>query len=188
MKVKFILFILILILSSCEKNETQEFDFEYTELNDIKLKFSKSSYFILTADEISGRAKELELSRSKEKGEIISYSSRNNLSFYVYGNKRIVNKSDYLSEIYYTEEGSSIIILPRLIVFLKNSHQIDNIITDYKDLLTSEEQINNQKYIFKCNVSKSEEMIQIVNTTSNKNGVDWCEPDMLMDLKTFDQY
>ena len=181
----FLLIFFLIAVLSCEKNESKEIVFQFTELNGTQLKFDRSSYFILTVDEVAYMAKEKELSQAKEKGEIKSFSPMTRLSFYVYGNKRIINSSDYFSEIYYVEETSFIIILPQLTVFLKENQQIDDIIADYKNVLTLVEQSNNQKHVFKCNIATSEEMITMVNALSKKNGVEWCEPNKLSSFRTF---
>lgn len=185
MKIKFVLLLSFLtLILGCEKNEQLESDFEFTELNGLQLKFEKSSYFILTANEISNKEKEIELLKAKGRKEIISFYPMHELSFFVHG-KRIVNDSDYISEIYYTKDTSFIIILPRLIVFLKDNQNIENIISDFKSILTLEEQSKNQKYIFKCDVASSYEMITMVNAISKKSGVEWCEPDQLSSYQTF---
>lgn len=185
MKIKFILLLLFLtLILGCDKNGQLEPDFEYTELSGVDLKFDKSSYFILTTDEISNKAKETELLNAKNRKEIISFYPMYEFAFFVNG-KRIVNDSDYISEIYYTKDTSFIIILPRLIVSLKDNQNIENIISDFKAILTLEEQSKNQKYIFKCDVNSSNEMIVMVNAISKKSGVEWCEPDQLSSYQTF---
>lgn len=88
----------------------------------------------------------------------------------------------YISNIYHTKNNSTIVVLPRIVVYLKPSTTIDNILNNIKDLEV--ESKGGQQYILKCNVKTSSEVMNIIKILDNMSEVDWCEPEMFMNFKT----
>lgn len=179
-----LLILFFVVMLSCEKSEKEEDIFQFTELNGEQLKFNNLSYFILMHDAASVKLREKELSLAVQSGEIISFNPIYQNAFLVFGKKRITNPADYFSHIYYNHNNETMIVLPKIIIFLKENQQIENVVNDYTNKLTLKEQDGNRKYIFNCNVNSSEEIIDIVNEISAKSSVDWCEPDILSSFHT----
>ena len=67
----------------------------------------------------------------------------------------------YESEIYLSPKGSPIIVLPRIVVSLKDGFNISQIleVLGEKDVV---ERSNKNRYILSCKVNKSSEVLQII--------------------------
>lgn len=87
------------------------------------------------------------------------------------------NGNIYTSKIYNTDNIDSITILPKIIVCLKNSKAISDVISLYKGVLYVSDQHRNTFYL-DCNVNTSDEVLEIVNKLSSVDNILWCEPDM----------
>ena len=181
-----LLILFFVVILSCEKSEKEEEIFQFIELNGEQFQFNNLSYFILMHDAASVKLREKELSLAVERGEIISFNPMYQNAFLVFGKKRITNPADYISNIYYNNKNEMMIILPDIIIFLKENQHIENVVTDYTNKLTLKEHDRSRKYIFNCHVNSSEEIIDIVNKISSKNSVDWCEPNILSNFHTQD--
>lgn len=90
---------------------------------------------------------------------------------------KISRQATYKSKIYHTSTNQSIYILPRIIVCLEDSINIDGVLTGLDGPLSVEEH-DSTIYNLACNVKTSEEVLSLVKSIQNRDGIRWCEPDM----------
>lgn len=86
-------------------------------------------------------------------------------------------KGGYTSLIYQTENVESIVVLPKIILEVLASGDIDRIMSDYKSILKVLNKHDNIYYL-DCDVKTSEEILALVKNLSKEKCVKWCEPDM----------
>jgi serine protease len=152
--------------------------------NEVKLRVDSSMYFVQTTNEQSSIKQNASLKQRVKEGEIKSFYSFSNNRFLIYGDKAQNKSEDYYSPIYKNEQNEIIIILPRVVVMLKEGNDIGAILKKYSEKLSIESG-NQYKYILECNLLKSEEVLKIVNELSNRTDVDWCEPELLSEIKFY---
>lgn len=88
---------------------------------------------------------------------------------------------DYVSNIYRTEGGSPIIVLPRIVLMLNTGKTIEPVLKRITNI--SVEETNGVRYVLKCNVSSSERVLAIIDILNGMSEVKWCEPEMLIENK-----
>ena len=99
-------------------------------------------------------------------------------------NDFIIAKEDlsYIKDIYYvsdlyTDEICTIIVLPKIVFRTTNDNiELEKIKKEYDITI---EKCNESKYILYCNVSNSQDVLNIVGDISKMKNVLWCEPEML---------
>lgn len=113
-------------------------------------------------------------------------------------NKRIININDlenilqeyennsessncYYSYFYYLTSDDAVIVLPKIIIKAKENH-INNIIQEYNDII-SLENTRNGIYYFDCDCTTGDQVLDIVTAISQKYDVEWCWPDMYVNIK-----
>lgn len=129
--------------------------------------------------------KSVALNVMKNTGKILEFQKISQNRFVVSTSSTNLNKEDYVSKIYessYNPQGK-IIIFPRISLQLKNNRTIKNIL-DVCNTKVSIEKNNHQKYILKCNVDNSDQVLSIVNIIDKMEEVELCEPEMLSDYKS----
>ena len=116
--------------------------------------------------------------------KFIELTPKPNVSPYVMPSKSQVNqqgiatqKTNYTSLVYQTENVESIVVLPKIILEVLASGDIDRIISDYKGVLKVSNKHDNIYYL-NCDVENSEDVLALVKKLSNEKGIKWCEPDM----------
>ena len=94
-------------------------------------------------------------------------------------------KDCYISPFYSNpRRNGSVIILPEILVFSHNKDIIAKIIKEYGDRLSLISIVADEKYKFSCNTNSSQEVLRMVAEIDKKEGVEWCEPNMLSDFKS----
>lgn len=93
----------------------------------------------------------------------------------------------YESEIYRTQEGNPIIVLPRIVITMIPGNDISSIMNRLSDRLEIES-FENNRYILKCKAYKSEEVLKIIKEINQFDGIDYFEPEMLIELKKDNTY
>lgn len=130
------------------------------------------------------------LSASAQRGyyygeKFIELTPKSNVSPYVMPSKspvsrqgKVAQKASYTSLVYLTtDEGEPMIILPKIILEVVSNTVADSIISDYEAVLRLSNTYGNTYYL-DCNVSTSEEVLELVSLLAKREGVKWCEPDM----------
>ena len=83
----------------------------------------------------------------------------------------------YTSYVYHTEDVDNITILPKIILEIVPNADINEILSKQEETLNVYNNYNNTYYV-NCDVSNSEEILNIVANIAKNPNVKWCEPDM----------
>lgn len=151
-----------------------------------KLKVDSSMYFIQSVNEFSSKNLEVSLQQRKQKSEIRSFNKLSINRFIINGSKTKESSDEYYSDVFRNEQKDILIILPRIVVVFKDDVSVKKILNNYSGILELESG-NQRKYILKCNLRKSEDVLRIVNELCDKIYVEWCEPELLTEIKIFNQ-
>ncbi len=98
-----------------------------------------------------------------------------------------IDSSDYISDIYHTKTGNSIIVLPKIMLALNEGKSI----SDIKGILPKDvcyESVSNSVYRFNCKVQSSKDVFRIVSEIEKLDAVKWCEPDKYSNISTCNTY
>lgn len=96
-------------------------------------------------------------------------------------NKNLANGL-YASETYKTTDGHICKILPQIIVSIKNKNVIEQIRNKYRDQISIKHK-SRDIYALNCKVNTSEEVLNLVTQIDSMDGIEWCEPDMISDIR-----
>ena len=97
--------------------------------------------------------------------------------------KNIKNDNvQYKANVCVTQYGDSLIVLPRIIIKLKNGCEIGGIQNDFAKKLVMDKHSNHGIYKFDCLAKNDNEVLEIVKMLSNRKEVEWCEPNMLVQI------
>ena len=143
----------------------------------IKLEVDSFAYFIQT-NEQNAIEKNESLDDFIKSGDRNSFTKLAENRFLVFGKDINVERDDYFSNLYKTGEHVNIIILPRIVLKLKNGQTIDSIIKIYSEQISIEEN-NGNKIVLKCLLNNSESVLRLNKELNNLNEIEWCEPEML---------
>lgn len=180
MKKIFIVFIFIFIASI---NLFAQNSYRF-QGKDIQLTLDSTMYYIQTTNEQSSTKRSAILKQQVQDGEIKSFHNLSNNRFLIVANKMQNKLEDYISHIYRNEQKEIVMVLPRIVIMLKEGADIKVILKEYLGKIDIESG-NRHKFILKCNVNKSEDVLKITNELSNRVDVDWCEPELLSEIKFF---
>lgn len=148
----------------------------------IELRPDKSAYFI-QASEKGVTERRAELLNYQQRGEIKSFEKITDNRFLIVSEQPKVASGDYFSHVYHNPQYGSVIILPRIVLSLKKGQTIESVLAKLKDVLVLEE-TNGIKNIVKCLLCSSEDVLKMVRTIQGMEQVDWCEPEMLSNIKS----
>ena len=84
-----------------------------------------------------------------------------------------------------TLNGGSVIVLPRIIMKLTDVSHIDKIIAQYQNSITLESVNATKIYKFDCIARTDLEVMYLANQLREMEGVEWCEPDMKIQISFF---
>lgn len=93
------------------------------------------------------------------------------------GKKKAPKAASYHSLIYHTSSCKSIYILPEVIVRIKDGANIDETVAEFENI-SAIEKLRDNVFSLTCNVKTSEEVLALVKTLGEKDGIIWCEPNM----------
>ena len=102
------------------------------------------------------------LKEQLQKGEIEFFQNMPNNRFLVVGPKPQPENYDYFSNVYRNNKNGMVIILPRIAVMFKHGANLQPVLNKYEGKLVKDSG-DKQKYILKCNVGQSEEVLKLVN-------------------------
>ena len=97
----------------------------------------------------------------------------------------IEGKGGYISFIYNTTCNTQVIVLPEIIISLYEKENIISILKQYNKVLTLKKVIDNSTFVLSSNCKYSSEVLNFTEQLSKSDGVKWCEPDMLSDIRTY---
>ncbi|MDP3916075.1 MAG: S8 family serine peptidase, partial [Bacteroidota bacterium] len=117
-----------------------------------------------------------------QKGEIGFFKKIPNNRFLVGGAKLQPENYDYISNVYRDDGNGMVIILPRIAVMFKQEVNLQQVLDKYDGKLIKDGG-GNRKYILKCDVSHSEEVLKLVSELDTRDDVIWCEPEFLSDYR-----
>lgn len=98
-----------------------------------------------------------------------------------------LNDNEYESKIYRTHEGNPIIILPRIVITMTSGNDISPIMNSLSDKLEIDSYEGN-RYILRCKAKNADDVLKIVQVISQFDGIDYFEPEMLLELKKDNTY
>ena len=94
---------------------------------------------------------------------------------------KIETDQDYISNIYKSEGSEPVIVLPRIVLVLNEGRAITPILRRFRNVTV--EETNGRKVVLKCNVQRSENVLNIIKSLSESRDIKWCEPEMLLGYK-----
>lgn len=90
----------------------------------------------------------------------------------------------YNTPLFRNSIGASFVFLPQIIVQLKVSHSIKEVLSLYDGILSVIKSKGFNTYVLQCNVKSSNELLEISNALYEKSGlVDWSEPEFYSNFK-----
>ncbi len=101
-------------------------------------------------------------------------------------NSKISGEGYYVSEIYKNQQGHKIIILPRIAIKMKDGYAIEDIFTKFSKNITFDKKKVNL-YLVDCQAENAEEVLNINNEISIQEGVEWCEPMMIGEVRKLNE-
>ena len=88
---------------------------------------------------------------------------------------------EYTSDIYTTTGENNIIILPRIVFCVKSPNSFDsNVLKKYEKIKVDKN--NSKRYVLRCLVNTSKELLELVSAILKEEWVLWCEPEMLSNI------
>lgn len=94
---------------------------------------------------------------------------------------KIETDQDYISNIYKSEGSEPVIVLPRIVLVLNEGRAITPILRRFRNVTV--EETNGRKVVLKCNVQRSENVLNIIRSLSESRDIKWREPEMLLGYK-----
>ena len=93
------------------------------------------------------------------------------------------NGIDYYSKTYKTNFGDTLKIKPKISIYVKNDDEIDKVVKQFGDKLSFDEKVG-WVFVFDCNVSNSDEVLEITTQLSKDKNVIACDAftDIQMEL------
>lgn len=149
---------------------------------EVLLNADKSVFFVKTT-EYQNTKESARLEMQKKKGTVKSYQEIGNNSFIIMGENLQLDTENYFSNIYRNSQNEIVIILPRIVMMLKEGGRIENVLSKYKDKLKIETG-SKTKYILQTNLKKSDDILLLIEELSKREDVLWCEPEFLSNFKT----
>lgn len=141
-----------------------------------------STAFVIQTNIQSAEKQNSALEKQLQEGEIKSFQKLPGNRFLVIGNKSLPGYYDYFSTLYRSEVNSIVIILPRIVVMLKQGANLQSVLGKYKGKLVRESG-SNQKFILRCIATQSEEVLKLVNELDARDDIEWCEPEFLSEYR-----
>lgn len=142
--------------------------------------------YVQTNNEKSRKALD-SMVRKEQQGDLIS-----NESLVISDNRFIVSsmlkipKDNYVSDIYATNTGGKIIVLPRILIAAETPSVIDEVIEiGGGELCLEKKQRLDGITSLSCGVHTSQDVLILLNKIESVSGVKWCEPDMICDWKIY---
>ena len=176
---KQVLFIFILSLGSAYVYAQQGYRYgsEY-----ISLEPQKNLFFVQTKDAVSNKKFEQKMTVQQKENVVKSFARLSTNRYVVVSGKQTLETGDYVSNIYTSSHQGQVIVLPRIVLYLQVGKTIMPVLAKYGKVLSVEE-TDGMKYILKCALNSSYEVLKIVGSITSMDEVKWCEPEMLMDYK-----
>ena len=135
---------------------------------------SSSLYFVQTKNTEQMRKMKASVKNDKKGTEIIA-ELRDNACIV---NSKSLGVGNYISDIYEDREGHKLIFLPRFAIKMKDGHNIDEVLTLYRQSLSFDKKEINI-YKVDCNADNSVDILVLNEEINSLESVEWCEPMMI---------
>ena len=144
----------------------------------------KAPYLVITYNEESRNVIESKLADQASIENTNPTCRRISKNRYILDSKDYISKEDYISEMFYNNNGSILYILPRIILATKEEAALKCILDSYKNVLSllPDQKLKGQ-ILLSCHLKNAKDVLQLANNLRNRNDVEWCEPDMLCQWK-----
>lgn len=105
---------------------------------------------------------------------------------------KVVESQDFFVSTSYktktmTAENDYITVLPRIVVKLGGDNNINPILEKYADVMTLDDDLyasaSQGRYMFKCHLNTSREVLQLASEIHQNANVEWAEPEMYIPFK-----
>ncbi len=94
-----------------------------------------------------------------------------------------ITKSDYVSDFYRSGQTSGIIVLPRLVVKIKEGYSLSSVLDGRSAMLQFDDAKNDNIYILNVTLKNSSDVLTLANQISGIESVEWCEVDLMGAIK-----
>ncbi|WP_026475023.1 hypothetical protein [Alkaliflexus imshenetskii] len=148
----------------------------------IDLKIDSTAFVIQLSNQFVEKQNSV-FEEKHRKGEIDFFQVMPGNRFLIRGTKLKAENYDFFSFVYRDNGSGMVIVLPRIVVMLKPDATLQLILDKYEGKLVKESG-GNQRYVLKCNVAQSGEVLRLVNDLDTRDDVMWCEPEFLSDYRT----
>lgn len=88
----------------------------------------------------------------------------------------------YESTIYSSKHGYTTLILPEIVISVVNANDLDKLLKQYAGILSLSKE-KKDRYVLDCSCNSSEEVLQLVQEIDKIDGVRWCKPGMLSEVR-----
>ena len=88
----------------------------------------------------------------------------------------------YESIIYRSKHGYITVVLPEIIVSVEKTEDLVQLLERYAGILTLSKE-KKDRYVLKCNIKSSEEVLRLLQEINMNDGVRWCKPGMLSEVR-----
>lgn len=119
-------------------------------------------YFIQTSEK-DAMTRGAELLGYQQRQGITSFARITDNRFLIVSDQLKIEAEDYFSYVYSNPTHGRTIILPRIVLSLKENQMIEPVLLKYPNELIVEE-TNGVKYILKCQLKNSEEVLEVVES------------------------
>ena len=141
-------------------------------------------YFIQTKDVVSERTMEDTLSVRQQQKIVKSFDKISTNRFLVVSaEEAVANTLGYVSDVYRNPDQCKIVVLPRIVLSMKEGRMIDPILEKFYGKV-SVEQKDGSRYILRCHLNHSKDVLDVIAMLNTLNEIEWCEPEMLSDYKS----
>lgn len=151
----------------------------------IKLAKDPTSEFYYVQTKTNRDFEELKNLLSLEKGKSTDIIQMRANRALVKSERKLIQDNVYTSDIYISSLEDTLIVLPRIVVSLKDGFGIEPITKALGDNLSQESKKRNT-YIFNYNVSNSEDVLKAVSYIDKFEGIDFCVPEMYGNCRSSD--
>ncbi len=140
-------------------------------------------YFIQAKDAASGKDIEKTVLVRQRQKMVKSFSKISTNRFLVASDQNVVSASDcFVSDVYKSSDKGKVIVLPRIVLSLKKDQTIEPIVEKLNGRISVEQKDGN-RYILKCHLNHSKDVLDVIAEMNTLSEIEWCEPEMLLEYK-----
>lgn len=148
----------------------------------INLEVENNMFFVQTKNDDSDKSFLNEINVLQQQNKLKSFSKISTNRYLVFSDERIENATDYFSDVYKSSNQNQVIVLPRIVLSLKKGKTIEFVMKKFPEIL-SVEKTDGVRYVLKCHINHSKDVLDIIGIMNEMEEIEWCEPEMLLDYK-----